>query len=254
MTETSTALPPKKRLDFSKVMALFLRPRQVFESIAANGRPTWQTPLLILSVTALLVVLVGGYFNARAAQMGTSTLPADFEYWTPEMQQNYFSAQQAMSGPTFVYVIPLAGAWISLWLGWLALGGLMHLASTLLGGRGSMSSALHVAAWASLPFALRDVLRIVFMLVTQRAISTPGLAGFAADGSAFLTQVLTHADLFLVWQALLLMMGFFLADNLSKNKAILGVLIVLILILLAWSGLGTLGASLGGTAIQRPFF
>ncbi len=253
MIENPIDTSPKKRFDLSTVSTLFLRPRQVFESIAANGHPTWQTPLIILSVTALLVVLVGGYFTARAAQMGTATLPADFEYWTPEMQQNYFSAQQAMSGPTFVYVIPLVGAWISLWLGWLALGGLMHLVSTLLGGRGSMSSALHVAAWASLPFAMRDVLRIVFMLVTQHTISTPGLAGFA-DGSAFLTQVLTHADLFLVWQALLLMMGFFLADNLSRNKAILGVLIVLTLILLAWSGLGTLGASLGGTAIQRPFF
>lgn len=253
MTETATVLPPKKRLDFSKVMALFLRPRQVFESIAANGHPTWQTPLLILSVTALLVVLVGGYFNARAAQMGTSALPTDFDYWTPEMQQNYFSAQQAMSGPTFVYVIPLVGAWISLWLGWLALGGLMHLASTLLGGRGSMGSALHVAAWASLPFALRDLLRIIFMLVVQRSLVSPGLSGFA-DGAGFLAQILSHADLFLVWQVLLLMMGFFLVDNLSKNKAILGVLIVLTLILLAWSGLGMLGASLSGTAIQRPFF
>jgi hypothetical protein len=253
MTENSTDLPPKKRMDFSKVMALFLHPRQVFESIAANGNPTWQLPLLILSVTALLVVLVGGYFTARAAQMGTSAMPADFQYWTPEMQQNYFSAQQAMSGPTFVYVIPLAGAWISLWLGWLALGGLMHLASTLLGGRGSMSGALNVAAWASLPFALRDIVRIVFMLVVQHSISSPGLSGFAVS-AGFLAQVLAHVDLFLIWQALLMMMGFFLADNLSKNKAILGVLIVLILILLAWSGLGTLGSSLGGTAIQRPFF
>lgn len=253
MTEITTNPPPKKRFDFSKVMALFLHPRQVFEAIAAGNRPTWHTPILVLSVTALLFVLVGGYFDARAAQMGVSTLPPDFEYWTPDMQQDYYSAQQAMSGPTFLYVIPMFGVLITLWLGWLVLGGLMHLASTLLGGRGSMSGALHIAAWASLPFALRDLLRVVFMLVTQRSIVSPGLSGFAAD-AGFLSQLLSHVDVFLIWQVLLLMMGFFLADNLSKNKAIFGVLIVLILILLAWSGLGMLGSGLGATAIQSPFF
>lgn len=252
MTDTST-LTPQKRLDFSQVLALFLRPRSLFERIAAEGQPTWTTPMLILSVTALLVVLVGGYFNARAAQMGTAALPPDFQYWTPEMQQDFFSAQQAMSGPTFVYVIPLVGSLFSLWAGWLALSGLMHLASTLLGGRGTMSGALHVAAWASLPFALRDILRVVFMLITQRSIASPGLSGFVAE-AGFLAQLLSHVDVFLVWQMLLLMIGFFLVDTLSQGKAILGVLIVVGLVLLAWSGLGALVSSLGATAVQRPFF
>ena len=62
MTDTST-LTPQKRLDFSQVLALFLRPRSLFERIAAEGQPTWTTPMLILSVTALLVVLVGNLIN-----------------------------------------------------------------------------------------------------------------------------------------------------------------------------------------------
>jgi hypothetical protein len=252
MTEISTDLTPKKRFDFSQVIALFLRPRSIFVTISAGGRSMWQTPLLILSLTAFLAVLVSGFFTARAAQMGVSTLPADFQYWSPEMQQNYYSAQQAMSGPTFVYIIPLVGTLVSLWLGWLALSGLLHLASTLLGGRGTMGGALNVVAWATLPFALRDLLRIAFMLIVQRPIGSPGLSGFAAAG--FVAQLLSHMDIFLIWQALLLMMGFFLADNLTRNKAILGVIVVLTLILLAWSGLGMLGSGLSGTAIQRPFF
>ena len=70
MTEISTDPSPKKRLDFSKVMALFLRPRQVFESIAANGHPTWRLPLIILSVTALLVVLVEQFNIAKPHIVG----------------------------------------------------------------------------------------------------------------------------------------------------------------------------------------
>ena len=253
MTETLTDSPSKNQLDFPQVFAMFLHPRKAFEVIAASARSTWQTPMLLLSLSGVLSVVVSGFFTARAASMGVTPLPTDFQYWTPEMQSNYNQAQQAMSGSTFVYIIPLVGALTMLWLGWLALSGLLHLTSTLLGGRGSMGGALNIVAWASLPFALRDVLRILFMLISQRAIASPGLSGFAS-GSGFWAQLLSHLDVFLIWQALLLAVGFFLADGLSRNKAIAGVLIILLLVLSAQAGLGALAANLGGMAVQRPFF
>jgi len=253
MTETSTDPASKQRFDFPQVFAMFLHPRNAFEAIVASARSTWQTPMLVLSLSGILSVVVSGFFKAQAASMGVTPLPVDFQYWTPEMQANYYQAQQAMSGPTFVYIIPLVGTLTMLWLGWLALSGLLHLTSTLLGGRGSMGGALNVVAWASLPFALRDILRILFMLIVQRAITSPGLSGFAS-GAGFWAQLISHLDVFLIWQALLLAVGFCLADGLSRNKAIAGVVGILVLILLAQAGLGMLAANLGGLAVQRPFF
>ena len=81
--------------------------------------------------------------------------------------------------------------WRGLWVGWIVLGGLLHLGSTLLGGRGSMQGALNITAWATLPFALRDLLQTVYMLSASHAITSPGLSGFAT--SAFMTQVLLTA-------------------------------------------------------------
>ena len=170
---------PVRRFDLSRLLSLFTRPAAVFREMTSEARATWLTPMLVLTVTAILVVVVAGYLKTQAAMMGEIELPQDWQYWSPDMQQNYMQAQQATQGATFMYIIPLVGALTTLWLGWVLVAGLLHLGSTLLGGRGSMQSALNVVAWASLPFALRDILRVIFMLATKHAISSPALSGFA---------------------------------------------------------------------------
>lgn len=250
---TTTTSNPPRRFDIPRALAVFFKPRAVFGEMATESRATWSTPMLLLTLTATLVVLVGGYFRTRAAMMGEVVLPPGWEWWTPEMQNNFMQAQQATQGPVFMYVMPLVGSLAGLWLGWLVLAGLLHLGSTLFGGRGSMQGALGVVAWAYLPFALRDILRAIFMLVAGRTISSPGLSGFAV-GSGFLAQLLERTDIFLFWNILLLVIGFSVLDGLPKGKSFTNVLIVILLVLLAQAGLAMLGSGLGGSPVQRPFF
>ena len=250
MTET-TLQQPVRRFDLPRVFATLLRPRQTFAATNSEARSTWLTPMLILSLTALLVVLVSGYMRTRAAMLGEVPLPPDWQYWTPDMQNNYMQAQQLTQGKVFMYVIPLVSAWSGLWVGWIVLGGLLHLGSTLLGGRGSMQGALNIAGWASLPFALRDLLQVIYMLSASHAITSPGLSGFAT--SAFMAQILMRTDIFLFWNIFLLIIGFSIVDGLPRGKAVLGVVVVVALFLLAQAGLGTLVSGLSGTVVQRPF-
>ncbi len=221
--------------------------------MASESRANWSTPMLLLSITAILVVIVTGYLKTRAAMMGEIQLPPGWEYWSPAMQNDYMQAQQATQGPAFMYVIPMVGSLTGLWLGWLVLAGLLHLGSTLFGGRGSMQGALNVVAWASLPFALRDLLRAVYMLASSHTITSPGLSGFAASGG-FIYQLLQFTDLFLVWNIILLVFGFSIFDGLTRGKAFVNVLIVIAIVLLAQAGFGMIGSGLGSSAIQRPFF
>ena len=244
---------PARRIDFPRSLSFLLRPGKVYGEMATEARASWSTPMLILSVTAILVVIVAGYLKTRSAMMGEIPLPPDWQYWTPDMQNNYMQAQQATQGPAFMYVIPMVGSLTGLWLGWLVLAGLLHLGSTLFGGRGSMQSALNVVAFASLPFAWRDVLRVVYMLLAGHAISSPGLSGFAAN-PGLVSQLLRHTDIFLVWNIVLLAVGFSISDGLPRGKALISVLIVMAILLLAQAGLGLVGSGLGGSAIQRPFF
>jgi hypothetical protein len=249
--------PTPSRFSFKSIFEFFIRPRAVFASLAEASGGKWQLPMLLLSVTALLRIIVAGYFQAQAAAMGQVQLPPDWQWWTPEMQQNYMQAAQVTQGPTFVYIIPAVGALTSLWLGWAIISGLLHLVSTLLGGRGSMSTALNVIGWASLPFALRDILRVVFMLIVQRTIASPGLSGFVTGiegGSAFISQILTLTDIFLLWHMVLVVVGIKITDGLTRGKAIAGALGVLLAALATQAGLGMLSSSVGGMVISRPFF
>lgn len=253
MTETVLSQQPARRFDLPRARALILRPRQVFQEMASEARATWLTPMLVLTITAILVVVVAGYLKSRSAMMGEVELPQDWQYWTPDMQENYMVAQQARQGPVFMYVMPMIGSLTGLWLGWLLLAALLHFGSTLLGGRGSMQSALNIVAWASLPFAVRDLLRSVFMLAVGHAIVSPSLSGFVST-AGFVSKLLTRLDIFLVWNVLLLVIGLGIADSLPRNKAVAGVIVIMLLVLLAQAGLGALSAGVGGTAVQRPFF
>ena len=250
---TTTTSNPVRRIDVPRVFAVFFNPRATFTEMTSESRATWLTPMLLLSVTAVLAVMVAGYLKARATMMGEITLPPDWQWWTPEMQNNYMQAQQATQGPVFLYVMPLVASLTGLWLGWLVLAGLLHLGSTLLGGRGSMQNALNLVAWASLPFAVRDILRVVYMLIARHVIVSPGFSGFAAS-TGFLSQLLARADIFLLWNIILLVIGFTVMDGLSKGKSFANVFIVIALVLLAQAGLATLTSGLGGAAVQRPFF
>lgn len=252
MTETASPKPVHHPI-FARILEVLLQPQRTFALIAEETRTNWQIPMLALSISTFLSVMVSGYLKSRAALMGEAPLPRDWQWWTPEMQENYMRAQQAMQGPVFAYIIPLASALIGLWLGWLILSGLLHLGSTLFGGRGSMRGALNITGWASLPFLIRDVLRIVYMLLAGHAIISPGFSGFT-ESSVFLAQIFARVDIFFLWSCILLVIGFGIADALPKAKAIANIVLVSILLLLVQAGVGTVLANLSGLAVQRPFF
>ncbi len=251
---TDTSLPinaTAPRFEFKKILTCIFHPRQGMVSVAEAEKSTWLLPMLVISILFLIRTIVSGYFQAHAAAMGQVTLPVDWQYWSPQMQNNYMQAQQATQGPVFVYVIPAALGLVRFWLGWLIVAGLTHLTSTFFGGRGKMGTALNVVAWACLPFAIRDLVRIIFMLVVKHTIASPGLSGLVAV--PFLSKLLESVDLFFVWFAILLILGIKRADNLPAGKAAASVAIALLVVLLAQAGLGTLISNLGGMIITRPF-
>ena len=70
MTETISEKQNSRRPAVSRMVAALFRPRQMFEAARTELRPSWSAPMLVLSLTALLFVLVSGYFRSRAALLG----------------------------------------------------------------------------------------------------------------------------------------------------------------------------------------
>jgi hypothetical protein len=248
---TLTVSPTVHRFDIKRLLVFLFQPRQGIRRLATEEKPIWLMPMLAISLMFLIRIVVNGYFQAHAAATGQVTLPPDWQYWTPEMQSNYMQTQAAQQGPVWVYIMPATLGLAKIWLAWMIVGGLTHLTSTLFGGRGKMVSALNLVAWACLPFVLRDVLRVIFMLIAHHAIISPGLSGLVTG--PFFINLLSSGDLFFFWFAVLLAFGIRKADNLPLGKAILSVAIVLAVTLTAQAGMSALLSKLGGLTVTRMF-
>ncbi|MCA9974038.1 MAG: YIP1 family protein [Anaerolineales bacterium] len=255
---TFSPLDDSRRWRFDWLPSLLFRPRRALAQIAAAETAVWQTPIALLAVTALIRALVAGGIRQAAAAMGQMQLPPGWEYYTPEQQAQFQQAMSATSGPVFVYLLPAVMAVLGVVLGWLVLGWVLHLLLTLFGGRGSSQQALNVVAWALLPAAIRDVVRIVAMWNSGQLLGSLGLSGFAPDGegtlAVLLVALLALVDLYLLWQIGLLALGARLAANVSRVKAWSAVLITMILILALRVAPALLAAQFGDLTVIRPFF
>lgn len=260
MSETAPAhatVDRPQRFHFELMFRSILRPRSTFPMLVEQPGDTWRTPLLVLTLTALLVVLVAGPLRREAALNAPAELPPDFQYYSPEQQEQFLQAQQATSSNTFIYLFPSLGALARVWGGWLIAGALLHLAVTLLGGRATMRTMMNLVAWAGLPFAVRNAVRAVYMLASNRLILGPGLSGLAAlDGGTLdliRQKLLESLDLYILWQVLLLVAAVRSAGNPGTGKAWTSVLLTQIVALALQIGPAVLIARLSGLTVIRPF-
>ena len=255
MIDTTLNQQPARRFDFARCAGhCFFVHARYFRKWQSESRATWLTPMLVLTITAILVVVVAGYLKiARSHDWEKFNCRRTGNIGLPTCRIITCRRSKPPRDPYSCISCHWSVPWQD--YGWdgCCLAALLHFGSTLLGGRGSMQGALNIVAWASLPFAVRDILRIVFMLSAGHAIISPGLSGFVST-AGFVSQLLTRLDIFLIWNVILLVIGFGIADSLPRSKAVTGVLVVILLVLLAQAGLGALSSSFGGTAVQRPFF
>jgi len=257
-SEAALAAESRPRFHFRIVPHVLVRPRQAFGEIAGLERPSWLTPLLLLSITALFPVLAAGRVRQQAGAFGPESFPPDFQYYSAEQQAQFTQALESTRSPTFLYLLPGVGSVAMVWLGWLITGGVLHLISTILGGRSTSTAVLNITAWAGLPFALRFLIRGGFILLAGHAISAPGLAGFvgadASGGMLFVRQVLGLIDVYVVWHMALLGIGLSALGGLSRGKVIASVLGSEAIAFLVQAIPAAVAASFASLTIIRPFY
>jgi hypothetical protein len=243
---TDTPIEPPRKLRFDWVIPALFRPRQAFSSIMGGMNTAWLTPILLLTAAGLLYVIAKGSIQQATTVAMPGEMPPDYEYYSTDQQANYQQAVSITSGPLLTLILPGVGAILGVWLGWLAVGGLMHLVLTLFGGRGAMGTSLGMVAWANLPFAVRDIERALYVMASNRLIQSPGLSGFASPGigSAFLSLI----DIFVIWNIVLLLVGVTKGHGLSRGKAGASVLITVGVVLAIKTGVGFAGSMAGSIA------
>jgi hypothetical protein len=233
-------------------------PRRIFKQITSQTVSVWQVPIIIFLIAALLEVFAAGSVRQKATALGEFTPPPGFEYYSVEQQDQYRQVMGTTTSNAFIYGIPALLAITRVIAVWLLMGGLLHLIMTLLGGRGDTGSMMNVVAWAALPLAIRSFIRAMYIYFSGSIINSPGFSGLLSNTGSnwnlFLSAFLTTIDIFIIWHAVLLMIGVRQGTQLSIPKVIFGVVFTLLLILLIQALISFGLAKIGGLTIIRPYF
>ncbi|MBN1487413.1 MAG: YIP1 family protein [Anaerolineae bacterium] len=243
----------EKRSVFKLLWGTLIHPKDTFSYLKNDGRKAWWgAAILILLLT--LAPLIAGMITAQQQlaatmmgpeMMGTSEFSVEpmYEYAPP-------TEPEMPTGPNLFNVIASIPGTIISWLAW---GGALYLASVFLGRSSNFGQMFRVAVWTWLPYAIRGVIQTLYILLTKQQIINAGLSGFIIDkgttaiippgpGELALSSILGSIDLYLLWNLVLLIIGFMVFTNLPRKKALTAILTTWALFTL----LSTLPAVIGG--------
>jgi Yip1 domain len=267
-------------------MGTILHPAATFKQLGASKRGYWW---LIFAATALTVVVVtlaassvqsralssfsgrapGGNFGAATGSNGAAPRNGGANAAGGSgARSGNFGAGTGATGtvtapsPLLLIGLPLAGGLVVTVLDYVVRALLVFLMSMLLGGKVAFKQIFPVAAWTTLPAAIRRIVEAIAVFATGGQVA----AGFSAALTAaevrslpLVNLLLGYVDMYTVWSLLLLGIGAAIAGKLSKGKAAatvgvyIGVSIVGILVFYAVSSAVTsaLGGA-GGGRFTRP--
>ncbi|HWQ46960.1 MAG TPA: Yip1 family protein [Longilinea sp.] len=239
----------QRRLRWDWLYQVILAPRKTLAAITSQDKPNWLTPMLVISLLILVSALAG--IPARIQEnQASATIPMDGSYYTEDQQAQFAASDATASSPLFTYILPAVGGLVGLWVGWLLMGSVLHLAYTLAGSRSSSAATMNLAAWAYVPFGVRYLIRAVYLLATRQVITSTGLSGFvdtsAGGMAAFFAALLAMVDIYLIWQVVLLVIGSTDLTKLSRSKAWAATITAVVVVLLICALPGFLSAALSG--------
>jgi len=127
--------------------------------------------------------------------------------------------------PTFIALTTIGGGLLALAISWLFQAGVLHFVCLASGSQGHFLQMFSVIAWARLPYFVRDVLQTIYIALTHKLITYPGLSSLVTtgdplrDSTNLMYALLSRVDLFLFWNVLLGIIGVTVVTGFSRRKA-----------------------------------
>jgi hypothetical protein len=239
------------------VPRLFVKPRSTLAHVNEQETASWLAPMLVLAVMVLLAVVVAAPIKRVNIQTG-ATIPEDFQWWSQERQQQFLQAQQNLTSPTFMYLFPLLSGLAGYLLFWVICSSLLYLSLTLAGSRTTNQKVSNLIAWAMLPFALRELVKVIVIITSKKLIEDPGLSYLVASDAtgvmAWLRGILGQLDFYSLLFVIFLFLGALPLSGLRTGKAILATSVALILVLVLVGLPSVISSALSGMGGSGYYF
>jgi hypothetical protein len=213
------------------------RPRKTLRYVIRE--PRWSlslAPALIIVVSLIIVTVISApalsEFSREQAERQIATQAGSI----PEEQADQVQRTlDLFTSPLFLAATGIAMGTLGLVLTWLLRGGVLFFLSYLLGTDNRFRQMVTLVMWTWLPFALRDLVQAVYILINGQLPLNKGLSFLVASSDqaqnagniayGFLSQV----DPFLAWHLFLVAVGLTLTTRSTTLKTAVGTIIYWVL-------------------------
>lgn len=235
MSEANATAP--ERLGLPRLLwGMLVRPRATLEYLRERGGRAWWLPALLVALLVTIPILVAAPITAQQSREAVAAVQEQFgREVSAEEQAQMEQAMSIAASPLLTVVFPAVGGVVVLAVGWLVWAGALYLAGMALGGRSTFGQMFRMVVWVWLPYALRGLLKTIYILASGQLIANPGLSGLVQEtrpigeiiaappslGQMVLVAFLSPIDLFLIWNLILLVVGVTVATRLPRRKAAL---------------------------------
>jgi FtsH-binding integral membrane protein len=206
------------------------QPKKTMRYVIGEARwPTLLVPALAIIVALALVTIVSAPASSELAREQTAQqMTAQMGSLSDEQAAQAERSIQTFTSPLFIGATGIALGTLGLILTWLFRGALLFLIGYLFGTENRYIQMVTLVLWSWWPFALRDLVNAIFVLLNGQLVVNRGLSFLLASGDQMqdagnlLYGLLSQVDLFLVWHLVLVGVGLAVSTRASTAKAAVG--------------------------------
>lgn len=178
------------------LLALIDRPGEAFQAIAARARRLWLVPLAFFVVVLVISTFVMADHQVRL-QAEVSRYWIEHgrfaEQMPPEAREQaleQFERQMARGASPSLIALSIGAGVVGTVAGWLVWGAVLHYTALLLSSQTSRLDAMfNVAAWASIPLGVGQLVKAAFTFFSGQLPLYEGLSFLVATGTYALDSV-----------------------------------------------------------------
>lgn len=211
------------------------RPGQSFKAMQERAERRWLLWVLpaLLVIVSLVVVSVA---NAPyLAELQKQEMQQSIASMSPEQAAQAEKTMEMMGKPSTLMLVSAVGGTIATAIGWLITAIILYFGSLLVGGESKFGDMFSVAVWSAIPGAIRNFTMAGYTLASGVMIKYPGLSSIGATGNYSVDSktwqfaLFGGIDLFLLWSAVLTILGVGKMARIGKFKSLVVVAFLLVL-------------------------
>ena len=206
------------------------QPKKTLRYVMEKPRWTlWLAPALVIVISLVIATVVSApALSELSREQAEQQMTAQMGGLSGEQEAQVQSTLETFTSPLFLAAMGIGMGTVGLILTWLFRGAVLFLISYLFGTDNKYAQVVTLVVWSWLPFALRDLLQAVYVVLNGQLPINRGLSFLVASGDQVQNAgnlaygLLAQVDPFLAWHLILVAVGLAVSTRCTRLQTVVG--------------------------------